>query len=119
MTTNHPDYAIVISPHHPPFFFLLFFSSWLWLLISPASGCLVSSLFVGSLCAACLMLYLYPIVLVCVQLAARIAVSNLHKNTKKSFSETYAFCPTSLQLSVLSNAWLKLCLSDTFSFYIC
>ncbi len=117
MTTNHPDYAIVIS--FPPFFFLLFFSSWLWLLISPASGCLVSSFFVGSRCAACLVLYLYPILLVCVQLAARIAVSNLHKNTKKSFSETYAFCPTSLQLSVLSNAWLKLCLSDTFSFYIC
>jgi hypothetical protein len=26
-----------------------------------------------------------------VQLAARIAVSNLHKNTMKSFSETYVF----------------------------
>jgi len=40
---------------------------------------------------------------ICFQLAARIVVSNLHKNTKKSFSETWVF----LQFLV----WFAICTS--------
>ena len=42
------------------------------------------------------------------QLAARIAISNLHKNTKKSFSETYAFLPCGLwrtSSTLLADFW--------------
>jgi ribonucleoside-diphosphate reductase subunit M1 len=76
MTANHPDYAIVSS-----------------LVCYSAPQCLGLMLLVQCFVAAgnvMLTLSCSPGVL---QLAARIAVSNLHKNTKKSFSETYAFCP--------------------------
>lgn len=76
MTANHPDYAIVSS-----------------LVCCRAPQCLGLMLLVHCFVATgnvMLTLSSSPGVL---QLAARIAVSNLHKNTKKSFSETYAFCP--------------------------
>ncbi len=76
MTANHPDYAIVISLFPSCNTFHSFFQS----------------SFLFSLCEALTLSFSPGIV----QLAARIAVSNLHKNTKNSFSETYALYPTPL-----------------------
>lgn len=66
MTASHPDYASVTAAN----------SCFFFLLDSVPLPCLV--LTSGRL----------PPSFVVAKLAARIAVSNLHKNTKKSFSET-------------------------------
>jgi ribonucleoside-diphosphate reductase subunit M1 len=71
LTASHPDYASVIKPPLPP---------------PPRTEPIPSS---DSDAVRLTFLHLFLATICAVQLAARIAVSNRHKNTMKSFSETY------------------------------
>lgn len=83
MTTNHPDYASVSVFLYLGFVLwgsFWFFKIWVFIYLSGFKW-----IWLPGFVSICLF---YVVLNSLIQLAARIAVSNLHKNTKKSFSET-------------------------------